>query len=152
MTDVVAREVAEQELERFAELMDIDLAKKLADEAARDERTRAESGRAESGRQDEAAGALAQSRELVIRAIMRGFATVAANGEIVYTPQAGGSALTFAEPTGDAFVSMKNDRSIGSMHIFMAKMAGVTPGTFAKLKQRDLKYCWAIALLFLAGS
>lgn len=145
--DVVAREVAEQELERFAELMDIDLAKKLADEAARDERTRAE-----SGRQDEAAGALAQSRELVIRAIMRGFATVAANGEIVYTPQAGGSALTFAEPSGDAFVSMKNDRSIGSMHLFMAKMAGVTPGIFAKMKQRDLKYCWAIALLFLAGS
>lgn len=138
MTDkqnVVAREVAEQEFERFAEAMDLDLdiSRMDADDIKN----------------------LDGAKHTLVRAIERGDLVIDEKGQPVFTPTTkldGISTLTFYEPTGASFMSMdgkKKGQDFAKMFTLMAEMTRQPEKTFSKLPQRDLKVCRTIVTLFL---
>ena len=128
----VDRETAEREFDRFVEAMDLD-----GDSSEWDE--------------DDRKGYDLQKGK-VISAIMSGSLVVNEDGEPVFNPTVDGDALTFSEPTGAALMAMdrkKKAEDMGKLFAMMAAITGVHPGTFAKMKNRDLKVCMAITTLFM---
>ena len=131
----VNEQQANQELDNFAEVMDLDFA---TDKMDIDDKKSFE-----------------ESKRPIIRAIMYGNLTFNDNSEPVFMPQMGAEdkkALTFEEPVGASFKSMdqhKKNQDVTKMYGIMAEMTGTSIATFSKMKNRDIKVCTAIVTLFL---
>lgn len=134
MTEVLAREVAESEFDRFCDDMDID-----SDIAKMSE--------------EDAKGFNSQ-KEILIKAFMDGRLVLNDDSEPVYTPKRSGfqNPLTFREPTGADLMAMdrkKDGQSIGKMFSMMDSVTKSVPGTCSKLKGPDLKAAQAVMSLFM---
>lgn len=134
--NVVAREVAEEEFDRFADEMDLDL-----DTSAMDA---------------EDLTAFNKQKGRLVRAIERGSLAINENGEAVYTPQNPGSKhhdpITFHERTGASLMAMdgkKKGHDVAKTYAVMADMCKVHPSTFAGLKGTDVKVCEALFALLM---
>ena len=128
----VARDVAEHELETFAEAMDLDLDPTHMD--------------------DEDKKGLDDVKRIVLKAIQRGTLAFNDQSEPMYKC-ADGNTYTFKEPNGGNFMAMdrkKQHENVGKMYATMSEMAGVPMKTFATMPNRDLKVCTAVVTLFLA--
>ncbi len=132
----IAKEVAEAEFDRFADLMDLDV-------------------NTEGMSADEKRDFTVQ-RDRLVRVIQSGALVINGNGEPVYTPQrAEGDVnpITFNEPTGASYLAMdrkKVGEDMGKLFSTMADVTGQSAGLFSKMKNSDLKVCIAIITLFLA--
>lgn len=134
MKDRVSKDVAEQEFDRFVEVMDLDI-----DPADMDE--------------DDKKG-YQQQRERVVSAIQSGALVINDNGEPVFTPQRTKDIepLTFHEPTGASLMAMdrrKKSEDVGKMYALMGEITKTHASNFAKMKMGDLKVCQAVTTLFL---
>lgn len=134
MNDKVAKEVAEEEFNRFVECMDLDV-----DPADMDE--------------DDRKGFVHQ-KDRVIAAIQSGALVINDKGEPTYTPQRTNDAepITFYEPTGTSLMAMdrkKKTEDIGKLYAAMGDMTKTHANVFSKMKMADLKVCMAITTLFL---
>lgn len=134
-THKVAREVAEQEFHRFAEMMALDIDK--------------------DGMDDEDRASFDQARRTFVSAVMAGSLVVNDEGEPVFTPVVSeGGPLTFHEPEGAHVQATDKQRAghdISKLHVFLAGITKTSPQRFAKMKRRDLKVCHAVGGLFLGG-
>lgn len=135
MTEIVAREVAENEFNRFCDDMDIDRDLSKMDE-------------------DDTKG-FNDNKELIVIAIMDGRLVLNDDSEPVYTPKRGNAAspLTFREPTGATFMAMdrkKSGQDVGKMIALMDEITRSPPGTCSRLKGVDFKIARSIVTLFLA--
>ena len=132
-TAKVAREVCEQEFERFLTAMDLDV-----DRAGMDEDDRK---------------SLASAQRIITRAMESGNLVINEAGEPVYTPQIGDtSAITFHEPMGATYMAMdtkKQGQNVGKLYASMADCTHQPAARFAKMANRDVKVCQAIVGLFL---
>jgi len=132
----LSKEVAEQEFQRFADMMDLDLDLTSMD--------------SEDGKD------FTLQKNRIIKAMMNGALVINDEGCPVYTPQfAGGDVnpITFYEPTGAALMAMdrkKAGHDVGKMFASMGEMTKTSTGLFAKMKNRDLRICMAVTTLFLA--
>ena len=134
MKSLVAKEVAEQDFNRFADSMDLDI-----DPVGMD---------AEDKKGFE------QQKDRIIAAIQSGSLVINDSGEPVFTPQRtkGADAITFYEPTGASLMAMdrkKKTEDIGKLYASMGEMTRTHASTFSKMKMPDLKVCMAITTLFL---
>ncbi len=134
MTDKIAKEVAEQEFNRFVDSMDLDV-----DPADMDE--------------DDRKG-FTQQKDRVIAAIQSGALVIKDSGEPVFTPQRtnDADAITFHEPTGASLMAMdrkKKTEDIGKLYAAMGDITKTHANVFSKMKMADLKVCMAITTLFL---
>lgn len=134
--NVVAREVAEEEFDRFADEMDLDLDTSTMDA--------------------EDLTAFNKQKGRLVRAIERGSLVINENGEAVYTPQNPGSKhhdpITFHERTGASLMAMdgkKKGHDVAKTYAVMADMCKVHPSTFAGLKGTDVKVCEALFALLM---
>jgi hypothetical protein len=129
---VVDRETANNEFERWAEAMRVDLDTEGLDENdARD---------------------LAKDRSVFVKAVMQGRLVVSEEGLAVFTPE-GGDPITFHKPKGNAFTAMdkaKRTQDIGKIFKSMAAITRTAPVTFDKMDVADVKICMTILTLFLA--
>lgn len=133
--DKISSEVAEQEFNRFIELMDID-----ADT---------------SGMSQEDSEEFGTLRKRLVNAIVNGSLVVNDSGEPIFTPQRTKEAdpITFFEPTGASLMAMdrkKKNEDVSKMFATMADMTRTHASTYSKMKNADLKICLAVATLFLA--
>lgn len=132
MEDVkVVKEMAEQEFDRFADAMDLDLDTSFMDE-------------------DDLTG-FTKQKNRVVRAIERGHLVINDKGEAVYTPYRKGSThkdpITFHERTGASIMAMdgkKKGHNAAKMYAVLADMCRVHPKTFAGLVGEDVKVCEAL--------
>jgi hypothetical protein len=127
----VAREVCEQEFERFADAMDLDVDPTRMDAA--DLKT------------------FDDARHVLLRAMERGQLVIDEKGQPVFTAS-DGTAITFYEPTGATFMSMdtkKKEQEVAKMYAIMAEITRLPDKTFSKMPMRDLKVCRTIVTLFL---
>ena len=136
MSNEVAKEVAEQEFERFAEEMDLDL-----DTSSMDA---------------EDLKAFNKQKNRIIRAIERGHLVINENGEAVYTPNNNrskqGDPITFHERTGASLMAMdgkKKGHDVAKTYAVMADMCKVHPNVFAGLAGTDVKVCEALFALLM---
>ncbi len=133
--DKVAREVAEAEFERFAEAMDLDVEPE--------------------GMDDEDLSTFKACKRLMMREMLRGNLVIKEDtGEAAYTPKVGDTnELTFHEPDGAALMSMdrtKKGHDQKKLNALMGEMTHTSTARFSSMKQRDLRICSAITVLFLA--
>ncbi len=134
MNNKVAKDVAEQEFDRFVDCMELD-----ANPSDMDEEDRT--------------GFNIQKKR-VISAIQSGALTIGENGEPTYTPQRTKDAgpITFYEPTGASIMAMdrrKKNEDVGKMYAIMADITRTHASTFSKMRFPDLKVCQSIITLFL---
>lgn len=134
MTEVIAREVAEVEFNRFCVDMDID-------------------NNVEKMNEKNAEGFL-ELKETLISAFVDGRLVLNDDSEPVYTPKRKGidNPMTFREPNGADLMAMDRKKDGQDMGKFFSLMDSVTksaPGTCAKLKGPDLKVAKAIMSLFM---
>lgn len=134
MTDKIAKEVAEQEFNRFVDAMDLDV-----DPADMDE--------------DDKKG-FNQQKDRIIAGIQSGALVIKDTGEPVFTPQRtnDAEAITFYEPTGASLMAMdrkKKTEDIGKLYAAMGDITKTHASTFSRMKMADLKICMAITTLFL---
>jgi len=134
--DVVVKEVAENEFDRFTEEMGID-----TDESGMDE--------------EDLAGFNKQKRR-IIGAIRNGSMTINDAGEAVFTPQRPNSkhkeAITFHERTGASLMAMdskKKNQNVAKMYAVLADMCEVHTKVFAGLAGADIKICEALFALLM---
>jgi hypothetical protein len=132
----IAKEVAEQEFDRFVEAMDLDL--DTADMDAED------------------LTAFNKQKSRIVGAIQRGSLVINENGEAVYTPWRPGSkhkeAITFHERTGASLMAMdgkKKNHDVAKTYAVMADMCKVHPNVFAGLVGSDVKVCEALFALLM---
>jgi hypothetical protein len=124
----IAKEVAEQEFERFLEAMDLEFDVKEMDE-------------------DDKAG-FQKEKDLVVKEIIKGNMSINDSGEPVYI-----DGLTFHEPTGASFMAMdrrKSGETMAKQYAMLAEMTQSSPKTFANMKWKHLRVCLAVQALFLA--
>ena len=139
MTDeknIIAKEAAVAEFDRFADAMDLDL--DTADMDAED------------------LTQFNKQKSRIVRAIESGALVVNDNGEAVYTPQRSASkykeAITFHERTGAALMAMdgkKKNHDVAKTYAVMGDMCRVHPNTFAGLSGTDVKVCEALFSLLM---
>lgn len=132
--EIVAKEVALVEFDRFADCMDLDVDTSKLDV--------------------EDKVAFEDQKGRIVKAIMCGSLTINGSGEPEFTPQRSKDAkpIKFPEPTGSALMAMdkrKKNEDMAKFFATMGDMTGEHPSTFAKMKMADLKVCMAIAILFL---
>jgi len=130
----VAKEVAEDEFNRFLDVMEID-----ADS---------------SNMNDEDRQSFEQQKSRVVNAIMYGDMVINESGEPVYTPSRSENkdAITFHEPTGASLMAMdmkKKTQDVSKMFATMADFTATPVKVFAKMKIKDLNVCLAVTTLFL---
>lgn len=132
--DKVASEVAEAEFDRFAEAMDLDVEPKGMDE--------------------EDLSTFRTCKRQMLREMLRGNLVINEKGEAAYTPKVGNTEqLTFHEPDGAALMSMdrtKKGHDQKKLNSLMAEMTQTNEARFSSMKQRDLRICSSITILFLA--
>lgn len=132
----VDRQTAESEFDRFLDSMDID-------------------GDTSQMSEEDRAGFESQ-RQTVVSAIMKGHLVINESGEPVLEPrtvEVPDGRITFHEPQGASYMAMdmkKKGHDVGKMFALMGEMTKQPPKVFANMKQRDLKICQAISVLFLA--
>jgi hypothetical protein len=132
----ISPDVAEQELARFFDTMDLDVDP--------------------DGMDDDDRSSLKNNRRVLLRAICNGTLTINEKGEPVFTPKLGDlQPLTFHEPTGASYMAMdgtkKKDRDFSKMFGVMADMTHTNEAMFSLMKNRDLKVCNAILGFFFGG-
>lgn len=126
----VAREVAEAELGRWAEAMDLDWIG-----------PQAEDFKSHKGR--------------LVKGIMDGSVTISGDGEVLtFTPRRSKvEALEFRAPMGDAqlaFDAHKVGEMVHRTYEFLGRMTGKSIAFFAnKMDDRDMKICDSVATLYL---
>jgi hypothetical protein len=133
----LAKEVAEAEFERW--LSEMGLSDKCDPARLNDEDKRS----------------LAAVKELLVGALVAGSLVVDAGGCFVFTPtkSVDQTPVTFAEPTGASFMAMdqaKRGQDVQKTIKFIADITKQSPTRFAKMVNRDLAVCSAIAAIFLA--
>jgi len=133
MIEKIGADVAEQEFQRFADAMDLDISPEPMD--------------------DEDRAGFEKQKRRIIRAMVAGALVIDEDGQPVFTPQASDSApVTFHEPDGAALMSMdkrKKGEDMGKMMAIMGAITKTNAKTFSAMKQRDLNVCIAITTLFL---
>lgn len=132
--DKISAEVAEDEFERFAVGMDLDV-----DPAGLDEEDKK---------------SLADSKRRFIRAVRTGQLVVNDNCEPVLSPTGGGKPIVFHEPRGAALMATdqkKKGHDMARTFAVMGAMTNESPSRFSELANRDLKICTAIFALFMGG-
>lgn len=128
----VAKEVAEQEFERFTTEMDLDVTTERMD--------------AEDRKKFE------DLRDQVVRAIQAGKIGIDDKGQPVFTTSSGDKTITFYEPTGASFMAMdgqKKDAGVAKTFSLLADMTHTNAKLFSQMPNRDLKICQALLTLFL---
>lgn len=96
-----------------------------------------------------------KQRKRIVTAIMKGNLIINDSGDAVYSLQdAIGpvDTITFYEPTGSTYMAAdkkKAGQDVSKLYAMMAAMTKTTIQTFSKMKNRDLKICQGITLLFL---
>ena len=133
---VVAKEVAENDFQRFIDGADIIFDIETMDE---EDRTTSEKQKAR-----------------MIRAIMKGHLTVDTDGLPTFTPYTKGSTftepITFNLPGGADIMAMdqiKAHKKMAQVHSIMGGMTKLPANVFSKLKGEDYKICQAIFLFFM---
>lgn len=128
MKEVITRDVAESELEAFADAMDLEL------ESANDQ--------------------FVKNREKFIKAVMRGSLVVdPATGEPIFTPTRSDDKepVRFYEPTGANLQEMdritKGD--ITKMYALMGSITHTSAARFSGMRLADVSVCMAITGLFM---
>lgn len=136
MTNIVDKETAEKEFDRFAEAMDLDL-----DTA---------------GMGTEDLTALNRQKKKIVTAIKRGALLFNEDGEAIYTPQHERSRhkdpITFHERTGASLMAMdgkKKNYDVAKTYAVMADMCKVPASVFAGLVGVDIKTCEALFALLM---
>lgn len=136
MENKIAKEMALNEFDRFAEAMDLDI-----DAVDMDA--------------DDLAGFNKQKRR-IIRAIERGALVFNDDGEAVYTPQnkksAHADSITFHERTGASIMAMdgkKKGHDAAKMYAVLADMCKVHAKVFAGMVGEDVKVCEALFALLM---
>ena len=134
--NIVAKDVAESEFDRFVEEMDLDVSPE--------------------GMDAEDLASFTKIKSTVLRAIMRGNLTINDNGEAVYTPAREGSKhkdpITFHERSGASVMAMdgkKKGHDISRTYAVMADMCQVPQNVFAGLVGTDIKVCEALFALLM---
>lgn len=135
MEPKVAREVAQDEFNRFCDSMDID--------------------NNTDAMTEEDAKSFEEPKGVIIRAIMEGSLLINDDGEPEYTPKNSPKVgnLTFREPNGADYMAMdrkKEGQNIAKMWTLAESVTKSSPGTIANLRNRDLKVVRAIMQLFMA--
>jgi hypothetical protein len=136
-TEKISRDVAEVEFERFTRAWDIDV---NTDNMSGEDK---ESFDQQKGR--------------IVTQIIAGHATVDETGDIHYTlkyPRGDTATLHFRVPRGTAYTSMdsfKDRQNIGKINAFMGAMTKQAPKFFSNMDGRDVKFCYGVAILFLAS-
>lgn len=130
---------AEEEFNRFAELMDLEIDQKLMTDEDKVNFVDLKSG--------------------FIRGVMRGRVTVNDDGEpsVIFekppSDDENEQGVTFYEPDGACFLALdkgKKNADNAKQYMMMGEICKCSHSLFAKLKNRDLKYCKVILTLFLA--
>ena len=88
----------------------------------------------------------------ITKAIETGRLVVNDDGEPVFTPAGFDSPMTFHEPTGATYMSIdrrKDGQNVAKLHAMLADMTKQPPDVFAKMKARDYKVAQAVIMLFL---
>jgi hypothetical protein len=136
MENKIAKEVAEQEFDRFVDEMDLDLDTSQMDA-------------------EDLAG-FNKHKNRIIRAIERGSLVINENGEAVYTPcnkrSKSQEPLTFHERTGASLMAMdgkKKGHDVAKTYAVMADMCKVHQSVFAGLVGADVKTCEALFVLLM---
>jgi hypothetical protein len=134
-TELVSKDMAETDFNRFVELMDLDTDT--------------------NGMNDEEKVSFEQQRGRIISAMMKGALAINDEGEPVFTPQRSKNKepITFREPDGSALQAMdskKKTEDIGKLYASMGAITGQPIKTFSAMKMADLKICIALVTLFLA--
>lgn len=132
--NVVAREVAELEFDRFVEEMDLDV-----DTEAMDAEDRT---------------AFDKQKRRILTAIERGSLGINDLGEPVFTPARSGDTapITFHERTGASLMASdgkKKGHDAARTYAVMGEICKVHPSVFSKLKGSDIKVCEAIFALLM---
>ena len=133
MSNVVDREVAEKEFDRFLDEMD------LSDDV--------------SGFDDEEASSFSDQKEKILKAICRGQVTIGDDGRPTFIPRRGKdkNPITFNEPSGATISAMaaKSSNQVLGMYKALADMTETSSGLFSRMKSNDVKICLALANVFL---
>lgn len=129
-------ETAEQEVERFADSMGLNLDTSDMDE-------------------EDLKGFEVQHRT-VVQAIREGGLVINEDGEPVYTPQRSKDTgpITFHEPGGSTLLAQdrrKSGQDVAKTYTMMAELTGEDTARFSKLKLKDVKVCTALFTLFMGG-
>jgi hypothetical protein len=129
-------EVAEQEFEKWADAMDLDLDT--------------------SGMDAEDLTGYNKQKKRIIKAIMRGHLVFNENDEAVYTPHRPQTQhkdpITFHERSGASIMAMdgkKKGSDISKMYAVLADMCKVHPKIFAMMYGEDIKVCEALFALLM---
>ena len=131
----MAKDVAEQELARFAVAMDLDLDPPgLSEEDARD---------------------LEKHKRILIDALSCGALVIRETGEPEFRPtmEPEGEPIIFYEPTGATFLATdkrKKGEEMAKANVMLADMTRQPGARFARMKMRDYRVCQSLILLFLA--
>ena len=130
----IAKEVAEQDFNRFIEANDL-----LVEH---------------DGMEKEDRESFGEQKARIVRAIAKGHLVINEDGEPVYTPQRSEDSkpLTFHEPTGASLMAMdrkKKNEDVGKLYATMGDMTRTDAKTFSSMKMADLKVCMAVTVLFL---
>lgn len=130
------KETAEQEFNRFAESMDLELDTSDMD--------------------SEDLTAFTKQKNRIIKALMVGSLIINDNGEAVYTARNEKSkhkdAITFHERTGASLMAMdgkKKNHDVTKTYAILGDMCKVHPKVFAGLVGVDIKLCEAIFALLM---
>ena len=135
MTDIIDRETAALEFQKFVDTMDLDLDVDTMDNEDRKDFTK--------------------EKDKLIVAIQKGRLTINDRGEPTYTPQRSENKdpITFYEPTGATLMAMdrkKRDADVTKMYAAMADMTKQSVNRFSKMSHKDCMVCQSITTLFLA--
>lgn len=136
MEDKIIREVAEQEFDRFADAMDLDLDT--------------------VGMDAEDLASMNKQKNRIIKAVMKGDLIFNDDGEAVYTPQHKRSKrkdpITFHERTGASLMAMDNKKKghdVAKTYAILGDMCGIEPKEFSGLAGIDIKVSEAIFALLM---
>ncbi len=136
MTDVIAKEVAEAEFDRFSESMDLNLNTTVMD--------------------SEDLTQFNKQKDRIIQAVQSGALIFNDDGEAVYTPQHRNTKvkdpITFHERTGASLMAMdgkKKAHDVAKTFAVMGDMCKVHPNVFAGMVGSDGKVCEAIFALLM---
>ncbi len=132
---MITKEFADQEFDRFCQLMDLDV-----DAASMNEEDRI---------------GFDKQRGIILRVLVSGELTIDDDGQPNYLPRLEDDPkpIVFREPTGATYMAMdrrKKQESIAKSNAMLAEMTGEPAHRFAKMKNRDYKVVMAILTLFLA--
>ena len=134
---VIDLETAEREFARFVDEWDID-----------------DNVDAMSGEDRES---FEQIQNRIIRQVVKGNATIDAEGNIAYTlkhPKGSTTQIEFKVPGGDAYIAMdkfKDRQSMHKLNAFMGVMTKLPPAIFGNMDGRDIKFCQGVTSLFLGS-